>query len=269
MRRTRVDASKCAAMAVLFACLLLALPSVGGAEQSDEPCFEVLVFTRTVGYRHASIARGSEAVRELGEAHGFVVNVTEQAADFTDENLGRYDAVIFLSTTGDVLNDDQQAAFERYIQAGHGYVGIHAAADAEYDWPWYGELVGAYFKRHPHIQEARLIVEDREHIATAHLPEAFQFTDEWYDFDRNPRDEVNVLVTLDEQSYDPAAPMGDHPISWYHEHDGGRSWYTGMGHREAVFDDEAFRQHLLGGIIYAATGKITPDDANGNDEDDD
>ena len=227
---------------------------VADARVAAEP-MRVLIFSRTTGFRHQSIPDGIAAVRELGEAHGFEVSATEDPAAFDDGNLARYAAVVFMSTTGDVLDDAQKQAFERYIRGGGGFVGVHSAADTEYDWPWYGELVGAYFLSHPRIQSARVVVEDREHISTRHLPEAFEFTDEWYEFRRNPREHVNVLLTLDEQSYEPRNPMGeDHPIAWYREFDGGRTWYTGLGHRRETFADERFRLHLLGGIMYAARG---------------
>ena len=169
------------------------------------------------------------AIEELGAEHGFHVDHTEDAEDFTEQNLGHYDVVVWLSTTGDVLNEEQQAAFEGYIQDGGGYAGVHAASDTEYDWPWYGELVGAYFDSHPQIQEATTVVTDHVHPSTAHLDEEWVRTDEWYNFQDNPRGDVHVLAALDEDSYDAGSgAMGhDHPIAWCQEFDGGRSWSTG------------------------------------------
>ncbi|GGS24458.1 hypothetical protein GCM10010171_17030 [Actinokineospora fastidiosa] len=212
----------------------------------------VLVFSKTAGFRHDSIPDGVAAITELGAENGIEVEATEDAAAFTDENLAKYAAVIWLSTTGDVLNDEQQAAFERYIEGGGGYAGVHAAADTEYTWPWYGELVGSYFKSHPHIQEADVLVEDHDHASTAHLPDTWTRTDEWYSYQSNPRGRVKVLAALDETSYTPTDPSGDHPIVWCHGMGEGRSWYTGMGHTKESYADADFRAHLLGGIRYAA-----------------
>ena len=216
----------------------------------------VLVFSRTLGYRHEAIGPGIEAIRSLGTANGFAVEATEEAASFNDENLSSFDVVIFLSTTADVLDDGQQAAFERYIRAGGGWVGVHAAADTEYEWPWYGQLLGggAYFESHPEIQTVQLEVEDTSHPATAHLPQAFAVQDEWYNFRQNPRPSVSVLMTLDESSYAPGdGAMGaDHPIAWCHEFEGGRAFYTGLGHRPELYTDPLFTRHLLGGIRWAA-----------------
>lgn len=213
----------------------------------------ILVFSRTAGFRHSSIEPGIAALRNLGAANGFAVDATEEAGQFTTANLSRYKAVVFLSTTGDVLNGEQQAAFMTYIRNGGGFVGIHAAADTEHGWPWYGELVGAYFASHPAPAQARIRVENRDHPSTRTLPDPWIRFDEWYDFQQNPRSRgVTVLLTLDEASY-PGGQMGnDHPIAWSHEHEGGRAWYTAGGHTDASFSEPAFLEHLLGGIRYAA-----------------
>jgi type 1 glutamine amidotransferase len=215
----------------------------------------VLVFSRTRGYRHASIGPGIEALRGLGTAGGFAVRATEDPAQFNDSSLAGFDVVVFLSTTMDVLDDTQQAAFQRYIRGGGGWVGVHAAADTEYGWGWYGQLLGgnAWFKSHPKIQTATLNVEEPRHASTEHLPATFQLLDEWYNFQVNPRSVVTVLLTLDETSYSPdVGAMGDHPIAWFHEFDGGRAWYTALGHRPELYRDPSFTQHLLGGIRWAA-----------------
>jgi type 1 glutamine amidotransferase len=215
----------------------------------------VLVFTRTAVFRHASIEAGVEAIRQLGNGNGFAVSQTEDAMTFSDEGLAPYDVVVWLSTTGDVLDNAQQAAFERFIRAGGGWVGVHAAADTEYDWAWYGQLLGgaAYFLIHPMIQTAQLNVEQAEHTSTSHLPETFSLQDEWYNFRANPRPSVSVLLTLNEMSYTVGeGAMGDHPIAWYHAFDGGRAFYTGLGHRTELYQDAMFTQHLLGGIRWAA-----------------
>ena len=230
--------------------LLLSLV-VGQTEPVD-----VLVFSKTAEYRHASIPDGVGAIEALGKQQGWKVVATENASRFSDNTLAGVDVVVFLMTTGDVLDDAQQAAFERFIQSGKGYVGIHAAADTEYDWPWYGKLVGAYFKTHPEIQEASYIVEDRSHPATRHLPKRWTRVDEHYTFHENPRANVEVLIALDETSFEAGeAAMGDHPVVWLHEFDGGRAFYTALGHTEAFYADETFKAHLASAINWAAGQK--------------
>lgn len=229
-----------------------------GAETAVSQDLHVLVFSKTAGFRHASIERGVRAMQTLGHEHGFEVEATEDAAAFTDKNLEQYDAVIFLSTTGDILDEPQERAFERYIQAGGGYVGVHAAADTEYDWPWYGTLVGGYFKSHPRVQQATTVVADRLHPSTAHLPARWERTDEWYDYRDNPRGSVHVLATIDERTYEGGKMGHDHPIAWCHEFDGGRAWYTGGGHTKASFAEPEFMAHILGGIQWAA-GQVDAD----------
>ncbi len=215
----------------------------------------VLVFSKTSGFRHASIPDAIAAIEQMGSQNGFGVTKTEDAAFFTDANLAQFDAVIFAMTTGDVLNGAQQAAFEQYIRSGGGYVGLHSASDTEYSWPWYGDLMGAFFDSHPQIQTATINVEDTAHPSTAHLGSTWVRNDEWYNFQRNPRQNanpVNVLATLDESTYSGGNMGSDHPIAWYHEFDGGRAWYTGGGHTKASYSEPDFVQHLLGGIQYAA-----------------
>jgi len=212
----------------------------------------VLVFSRTKGFRHASIPDGITALAKLAEGR-WELDATEDAALFTPDNLKRYGTVVFLSTTGDVLDGAQQAAFEGYIRGGGAWVGIHAATDTEYDWPWYGRLAGAWFLGHPRNQDAVVRVEDRAHRSTRMLPAEWKRFDEWYAFRQNPRSGVHVLATLDERTYDPEkAPMGaDHPIAWCHEFDGGRAWYTAGGHTRESFSEPLFLEHLRGGIDWA------------------
>ena len=218
-----------------------------------------LVYSRTTGFRHQSISDGVKAITELLGAAGWAVDATEDPTRFTDGNLRRYRCVVFLSTTGNVLDDAQQRAFEAYIRAGGGYAGVHAAADTEYEWPWYGRLVGAWFKGHPDIQQADVKVEDRTHRSTAMLPATWQRTDEWYAFRSNPRSQVHVLASLDEKSYRCVAPStnmgGDHPIAWCHDFDGGRAWYTALGHTKESYAEPLFREHLREGILWAAGEK--------------
>ncbi|MBT2429710.1 ThuA domain-containing protein [Streptomyces sp. ISL-112] len=224
----------------------------------DKTAKRVLVFSRTAGFRHDSIPAGIAALKEIGKDTNITVDSTESAAQFTTSNLARYDAVAFLSTTGDVLNAEQQKAFENYVATGGGYVGIHAAADTEYDWEFYGGLVGAYFDSHPRIQPAIIRVEDHDHPATAHLDGEWERTDEWYNYRTNPRDKAKVLATLDETTYTGGNMKGDHPISWCQTYQGGRSFYTGLGHTKESYAEPAFRRHLSGGLRYA-TGQVKAD----------
>ncbi|MBL7858234.1 MAG: ThuA domain-containing protein [Cyclobacteriaceae bacterium] len=210
---------------------------------------KVLVFSKTSGYRHASIGVGKTMLMELGRTNGFEVDTTEDASFFQEEKLKQYHAVIFLSTTLNVLDPVQQGDFKRFIQAGGGFVGIHAAADTEYEWPWYGKLVGAYFKSHPKTQQAKF-VKTGQHELTAGLPDEWVRTDELYNY-KNISDKINVLYTLDETSYEGGENGSNHPIAWYHEFDGGRSFYTGLGHTEESYADPLFRDHVLKGIQYA------------------
>lgn len=220
-------------------------------EPPVEPADEaVLVFSKTEGFRHNSIPDGQQAIMQIGQANDFIVHLTEDAADFQVDTLSKYKAVIFLSTTGDVLNESQQAAFEQYIQSGGGYVGIHSATDTEYDWAWYGQLVGAYFNGHPQIQDATLEVVDQSHIASQDLPAEWMRRDEWYNF-RDIQSTINVLIEIDESSYEGGTNGDFHPMAWYQEFDGGRAFYTGGGHTKASFTEELFVKHLEGGILYA------------------
>jgi type 1 glutamine amidotransferase len=238
-------------------CLMALLALVGcatppAASPAPAEGFAVLVFSRTAGFRHDSIPAGLAALEELAGRSGFTVVATEDPAQFTEGSLAPYAAVVWLSTTGDVLDAEQQFAFERYIQDGGGFVGIHAAADTEYDWPWYGGLVGAYFASHPPVQPGTVRIADAAHPSTSGLPSMWSRTDEWYDFRSNPRSSVHVLATLDESTYRGGAMGADHPIAWCHEYDGGRAWYTGLGHTVESYREAEFLDHLLGGIRYAA-----------------
>ena len=212
---------------------------------------DVLVFSKTTGYRHASIPAGIEAIRRLGADNGFAVTATEDADHFTATNLAGYQVVVFLSTSGELFGAAQRSAFESYIGGGGGFVGIHAATASEYDWPFYGGLVGAYFADHPEIQQATVRVEDVSTVSTAHLDPTWVRTDEWYNYRTNPRAEVRVLLTVDEGTYK-GGTMGDHPITWWHEYGGGRAWYTGLGHADESYVEPAFVRMVLGGITMAA-----------------
>ncbi len=230
---------------ILFVFSFLTLFSCSSQKET-----RVLVFSKTAGFRHGSIAAGQKAIEKLGIENGFRVTLTENADYFTEDSLVNYAAVVFLNSTGDVLDYYQQADFERFIQAGGGFVGVHAATDTEYEWPWYNKLVGAYFKGHPKVQEATLKVIDKNHPATSMLPDEWVRSDEWYNFkDINP--DLNVLIEIDESSYEGGNNGSNHPMAWYHEYDGGRAFYTEFGHTNEAFEEPLFLQHLLGGIQYA------------------
>jgi len=214
---------------------------------------KVLVFFKTKGWKHSSIPFGIKAIQKLGMENHFLVDTSSNSSVFADTNLKQYRAVIFNNTTGDILNNEQQAAFERYIQAGGGFVGIHSAADTEYTWSWYGELVGAYFSSHPNnpnVRTASIEISDKNHPSTSHLPNVWQRTDEWYSY-KNFFHGIKILANLDENTYEGGTNGGNHPISWYHEYNGGRAFYTGLGHTDESYTEPLFLQHLLGGIRYA------------------
>lgn len=239
------------ALALLTLCLLLP----AGPLQAGES-LSLLVFTRTEGFRHDSIEDGVAMLRQIASEEGATLERTEETDLFTPASLANYDVVIWLSTTGDVLDADEQAAFEGFIQGGGGWLGIHAAADCEYDWPWYGQLLGngAWFRSHPPIQVATLEVEDPFHPGAGTFETTTSFEDEWYNFRANPRPVVNVVMTLDETSYDPGkGAMGDdHPIAWAHPFDGGRAFYTALGHRPQTFADPRFKEKIRGALRWVS-----------------
>lgn len=229
--------------------LILSIAFIAPAQQ-----FRALVFSKTAGFRHQSISDAVVALKKMGRTHVFSVYTTEDANAFTDENLAKYDVVILTTTTGTIFNDDQKAAFQKFVQSGKGVVGIHSATDTEYEWPWYNKMIGAYFLSHPAQQTLRLEVVDQNHPSTWHLPKNWLWTDELYEF-REINPDIKVLVKADESTYKVAKGNGDnHPMAWYHEFDGGRVFYTALGHVESAWEDPDFLKHLYGGIWYAATG---------------
>ena len=231
---------------VVLAALALALLTAPAATAKPR----LLAFTKTAGFHHDSIPAAVDALRAQRR---YAVDVTDDASAFTGRNLRRYAAVVFLLTTGDVLDSGQQRAFEGYIHRGGGYAGFHSATDTEYDWPFYGRVVGAYFKQHPAVQPATVDV-TAPFARAARLPRAWTRTDEWYDFRAQPRRGVRVLARLDESTYTGGTMGARHPIAWCRRFDGGRSWYTALGHTEASYAEPRFRAHLLGGIRWAAGG---------------
>jgi len=224
----------------------------GPGEDAGAGSPSVLVFSKTTGFRHGSISDGITALNELAADRGWRIDDTEDASRISTAGLADVDVLVFLSTTGDPLDDTQQAALESWVRGGGGWVGIHAAADCEYGWPWYQELVGAWFDRHPAIQGATLTVEDDGHPATSHLGATWTRTDEWYDFRRNPRPFVDVLITIDESTYSGGMMGADHPMTWHRTIDSGRSFYTAFGHTSATFSEPDFRTMLAEAVEWAA-----------------
>ena len=232
---------------------------------ADPPQFKVLLITTTNGWHHEAIAYAVPAIRDLAAKHQFEL-VWEENVErmFTAKNLEDFDLVMFVLTTGNILNAGQQAVMEEFIRSGKGFVGVHSASDTEYEWPWYTQLLGRMFRIHPVIQTAEVSVLDRKFPGLERMPDRFLFTDEWYEFGEETTAGLNYILSIDERSYDPVAQwdaksgkgMGEfHPVAWHHEFDGGRSFYTALGHVPAVFRDELFLEHLYGGIYWAATGK--------------
>ncbi|KAI1768608.1 glycosyl hydrolase [Hypoxylon sp. FL1150] len=213
----------------------------------------VFVLSKTAGYRHESIPAGVEGIRQLGISfNAFEADFSEDASLVSAENLSRYAAVVFLQTSGDFLNAEQLAGLQRYVQGGGGFVGIHCAAAGMTNAPWYGELVGAVFADHPEPQDGVVAVENKDHVIVAGLPEEWNWFDEWYNFDANPRGKVDVLLSIDEKTYEGGKLGGDHPLAWCREFDGGRSFYTSLGHFDDAYADPEFMDHLLKGILWAA-----------------
>jgi type 1 glutamine amidotransferase len=233
--------------------LLLVIVSLT-AFVSTKKTTRILVFSRTLGFHHASIPTGIAAIQKIGQDNNMLVDTTTDASFFNEKQLKKYAAVVFLSTTGNVLNDEQQLVFEQYIKNGGGFVGIHAATDTEYDWAWYNQLVGAYFKSHPKQQEAVLHVIDPSHISTMHLPKEWKRFDEWYNF-KSIQPNLHVLITIDEKSYTGGENGDYHPMAWWHDFDGGRAFYTEFGHTDESYADPLFIQHVTGGIAYAVNKK--------------
>lgn len=237
---------------------LLLMPSSLRAEND-----RVMVFSKTLGYRHASITNGIEAIRSLGATNGFAVDATEDSSAFTSTNLARYQAVVFLSATGDILNQDQEEAFRQYVANGGGFAAIHGAIfgplACEDKWDWYGGLFCCAFINHSAIVPGTVIIEDSNHPSTAGIPTRWKRTEEWYNFTGTPRGCARVLATVDESTYQGGGMGNDHPIVWCRRVGKGRMWYTAMGHTESSFSEPEFLRHILGGI-QAVSGSVPADD---------
>ncbi|MFX0555407.1 ThuA domain-containing protein [Maribacter sp. CXY002] len=240
---------------ISFTFLIALIFTLGSCTQNSKT--QVLVFSKTDGFRHESITAGQEALTKMAKEKDFDVAFTENAHDFNDKLLKNYHVVIFLNTTGDILEDSEQVSLERFVQAGGGFLGIHSATDTEYEWPWYGKLVGAYFQDHPiepsNVQKGIFTVEKKDHWATQGMPDTFEWEDEFYSF-KNISSNINVLLSIDDSSFIGGSNPDYHPMSWYQEFDGGRSFYTAMGHTNETYSNPLFLNHLWSGIHYVAGG---------------
>lgn len=235
-------------------------PASGTVARDVARAGRVLVLTRTTGFRHDGIADARDVLADELGRRGYEVVATEDPGELTDSTLADVDAVAFVQTTGDVLGPDHEAALERFVRAGGGWAGVHAATDTEYDWPFYAALAGARFARHPAVQPATVRIEDGSHPSTAALAPladgagTFTRIDEWYDFDRSPRGQAHVLATVDESTYDGGGMGADHPVVWCDTIDAGHTWYTALGHPASSWREPAFVAHVASGIDAVARG---------------
>ena len=216
---------------------------------SSNNSYSVLVITETKGWVHDSIESGLKLIQNIGNKNNFNVYHSDNSSVITYKNLKEIKTIIFLNTTEEILTDVEQKVMESFIRSGKGFVGVHAAADTEYNWQWYGKLVGAYYRNHPEVMNGKILTIN--HKITNHLDSEWEIEDEWYNFDYVNYD-INILLHLDEDSYIGGEHPDYHPITWYHEYDGGRSFYTGLGHTKEVYDDERFIKLLEKGILYAS-----------------
>ena len=227
--------------------------------------FKALIVTTTRGWHHESLHYGVLAIQDLARRNFFDAVLLEDPNGINDKNLAQYQVIIFLNTTGDIFDSAQQKVMERFIESGKGYVGIHSASDTEYDWEWYTKLVGRMFHIHPVIQTARLNILDPTFPGLQGFTGNKIWTDEWYEFGEEKISGLNYVLAVDETSYNPVVSWGEnkkgvgmgklHPVAWYHNYDGGRAFYTALGHMPASFSDPSFLGLLYAGIFWAATGK--------------
>ena len=238
-------------------CMLIIMVFSGIAQEKK---INVLVFSKTSGFRHTSISSGLKMLSNLAQERNWILTATENPDLFTPKFLKTFDVVVFLNPSLDVLNEQQQKNFEKFMSAGKGFVGIHSAVDCEYDWPWYGQLTGAYFKIHPRAQAGTVIFENTDHPSMVPFKgmETYRIFDEWYSFKENPRSKVHVLARLDEDSLDGATrkddkwKMGDHPLIWYQEIGNIRSFFTALGHGDEAFQTPKIKEHIGCAIDWAA-----------------
>jgi len=233
----------CIALSVLM------LVSASNSVFAQESPQTILIFTKTNGFRHESIPAGVEAFIELADKNNIQAKHTEEVDFFNSDSLSNIDGIVFLSTSGDIFNNKQQQALKQFVRSGGGVMGVHAATTTEYNWPWFGNMLGAYFDQHPRIQEARVHVKDPDHSSTSFLPSAWTRTDEWYNY-KQISDDIHVLLELDERTYEGGTNGAHHPIAWCHKYEGGHIFYTGLGHTIESYSEPLFRKHLEGGLRY-------------------
>lgn len=248
----------------IFILLLLVQSCLYFISSAQQKQFKVLLVTATKGWHHESLHWGVVALKEMGVKNFFDVALLEDPKGFTDNYVKQFQVIIFLNTTGDIFDSAQQKVMERFIQSGKGFVGIHSASDTEYDWDWYTKLVGRMFYIHPSVQTAKMKIIDPGFPGLQGFKDDRLWTEEWYQFGPEKISDLNYILAVDETSYDPKVQWGEkkgegmgklHPVSWYHNYDGGRSFYTALGHLPTNFSDPAFLYHLYAGIFWAATGK--------------
>jgi type 1 glutamine amidotransferase len=220
------------------------------------PKDEVLIFSHTTGYRHDSIPAGIAATERIAKRQGFSVRASEDPALFTSRGLRGVRAIVFLSSTTDPkapssewLTGERRAALQSFVRSGGGVLAVHAAADSHYGWPWYGRLIGGRFARHPEgTPPGTLTLADRSHPVTGGMPATIRRSDEWYEFaDYDPTS--RLLVTLDPASIG-EADVNPNPISWVRQVDGGRVFYTAMGHTAESYSDPYVLRHLSNGLAW-------------------
>ena len=217
----------------------------------------VLYVTQSAGFKHQVLPLSEEILPQIGtRANAFETTVAHDVSGITADNLKNYDAVVFYTTGELPMTDEQKAAFMEFVRGGKGFVGIHSATDTFYKWADYGTLVGGYFNDHPWHKEVTVRVEDRTSPATRHLPASFTLNDEIYQFKDWSRSDVHVLLSLDPSSVDLTLPRvkrtdKDFALAWTKNVGKGRMFYTALGHEPAVWQDERFQQHLVGGIKWA------------------
>lgn len=245
--------------------LLLTLALALGSTVASAAQFKALLITKTDGWHHDSIAAAVPALQDMAKLHDFELVWPNTLAIVSDQGLASFDVIIFALSTGDVLNDEQQAAVEKFVQNGGGIAGVHSGGtDTEYEWDWWTKGMGHMFHIHPAVQTGTVEVLEPNFPGMDRFAKRFLFTEEWYEFDASRNKNLNYLLAVDESTYDPAANwgtkqgegMGDfHPLSWFHNYDGGRIFYTAFGHLPATYKDANFLHHVYGGIYWAATGK--------------
>lgn len=242
--------------------LLFSIATAACTPQQERERMNIAVTTQTEGFRHSNIPVAVKALKNLATENNWQLFHTEESQYFTNENLDTLDLIIFLQTTGNIFGDEQKQAIEQFVEKGGGLLTIHSGTVTENDWKWYIDNLGAVFVGHPPVQEGKLIIEDRNHPSTDFFPDSiWVIEDEWYFFDRNPREDVHVLMSIGELSknvdnkewFDPVDQgLGDHPLVWYRHVGHGRIFQTALGHPPELYSDSNFIKHLKGAILWTA-----------------